>query len=480
MNRRMVLYMLGRIVRMEAALLLLPLAVSLYYREDCAAAFLITIGVALCVGTLMVVLSRPGNQVIFAKEGFVIVALAWLGVSAVGALPFFISRGIPSYVDAFFETVSGFTTTGSSILRDVEALPRGLLFWRSETHWIGGMGVLVLIMALVPSVSGRTMHILKAEMPGPIVGKLVPRVRDTAKILYLIYIAMTLVQVILLLCGGMSLFDSVVHTFGTAGTGGFGIYRNSIAGFSPYIQWVIAVFMLLFGINFNLYYLILVRRVREALCSRELWCYLLLVLLSSAVITVNIFPHYRSAGEAIRTAVFQVSSIITTTGYATTDFNLWPGLSKVILFLLMFVGGCAGSTAGGLKVSRVMLLCKSVRRDLQRQLHPRSVGSIQLEGRRVDNVTVAGVGIYLTVYCLLLAATLLLLSFEPFGLECNLSAAVTCLNNVGPGFGMVGPAGSFAEYSAFSQVVLSLAMLFGRLEICPLLFVLTPTTWMKK
>ncbi len=481
MNRRMVFYMLGQIIRLEAILLMLPLLVCLLYGEYSDLwSFAATVGVTLVAGTLLTLLSRPGTQVIFAKEGFVIVALAWLLMSAAGALPFFLSGSIPTYVDAFFETVSGFTTTGASILTDVESLGRGMLFWRSFTHWIGGMGVLVLIMAIVPSKSGRSMHILRAEMPGPIVGKLVPRVRDTAKILYFIYIGMTAIQIVLLLCGGMSVFDSVVHTFGTAGTGGFGVRADSIASYSPYLQWVIAAFMLLFGANFNLYYLILVGHLRTALKSRELWCYLLVVAAAVVVVAINIQSLYDGVGEIVRTAFFQVSSIITTTGYATADFNAWPQLSRAILLLLMFIGGCAGSTAGGLKVSRLMLLVKSVKRDLQQHLHRRAVGVIKLEGKRVDDVTVNGVGVYLALYMLLFAVCFLLVSLESFSLESNFSAVAACFNNVGPGFGEVGPAGNYAAYSVLSKVVLSFAMLFGRLEIYPLLFALIPSTWTRK
>lgn len=480
MNRRMVFYMTGRIIKLEAVLLLLPAVVSLLYGETCFWAFGATIAIALLVGFALTIISRPGSQIFFAKEGFIIVALAWLALSAIGALPFVFSREIPSYADAFFETVSGFTTTGSSILTNVESMSHGLLFWRSFTHWIGGMGVLVMIMAIAPTFSGRSMHIMRAEMPGPIIGKLVPRVRDTAKILYLIYIGMTVAEILLLLCGGMSLFDSAVLSFGTAGTGGFGIRASSIGEYSAYVQWVIAAFMLLFGVNFNLYYLILLRRFRTALKSRELWCYLSLVLLVSLAIIINIYPMYENVGETVRLAVFQVSSIVTTTGYATTDFGLWPAFSRGLLFILMFVGGCAGSTAGGLKMSRVMLLVKIVRRDLKRLLHPRSVSVVELEGKRVDDVTLNGVSAYFVVYCLLLVVTFLLICFEPLGLDCNLSAAITCLNNVGPGVGAIGPAGSFAPYSAFSKIVLSFTMLFGRLEIYPLLFVLFPSTWTKK
>lgn len=480
MNRRMVFYMLGRIILLEAALLLLPLSVALIYGESCAMPFVNTIAVALMVGGLLTLVSRPGNQVFYAKEGFAIVALAWLGMSAIGALPLFLSGSVPTYTDAFFETVSGFTTTGSSILVDVESIQKGLLFWRSFTHWVGGMGVLVLVMAIVPTANDRSMHILRAEMPGPVIGKLVPRARDTAKILYIIYLAMTAAEIILLCCGGMCFFDSVVYSFGTAGTGGFGVYANSAGGFSPYIQWVIAIFMMLFAVNFNVYYLLLVRQFRSVLKSAELWCYIGIVLVSSAVIAANVFPLFETAGEAIRHSFFQVNAIITTTGYTTANFDLWPGLSKTILFLLMFVGGCAGSTAGGLKLSRVMILCKAVRRDLRRQLHPRSVGTIKLEGRRVDDVTVQSAGMYLTVYFLLLAVVFLLISFEPFDMETNLSATVTCFNNVGPGFSAVGPAGNFAIYSSFSKWVLSFAMLFGRLEIYPLLLAMFPSTWTKK
>ena len=479
MNRRMVFYMIGQIIKLEAAVLVLPLAVSLIYGEACALHFAVVAAIALALGFALTLISRPGTQVMYAKEGFVIVAIAWLLMSAIGALPFTLSGEIPNYIDAFFETVSGFTTTGASILTDVEALSKGLLFWRSFTHWIGGMGVLVLIMAIVPSASGRSMHMMRAEVPGPIVGKLVPRVRDTAKILYLIYLAMTAIMVVMLLCGGMSLFDSVVHAFGTAGTGGFGVYRDSIASFSPYIQWVIAIFMLLFGVNFNLYYLLLVRHFRDVFSSRELWMYTGIVVASVAIITGNVFSLYQNFGEAVRQATFQVSSIITTTGFATTDFNQWPELSKAILLLLMFVGGCAGSTAGGLKISRIQLLIKSIRRELRRLLHPRSVGVVKLEGRRVDDTTVQGAGTYLALYFLLFAAIFLVVSLEPFDMESNLTAVAACINNVGPGFGEVGPAGSFAAYSGLSKVLLSLAMLLGRLEIYPLLLALAPSTWTK-
>ncbi len=480
MNRRMVLNMVGQIVRLEAALLALPALVSLLYGESRPMwAFLATAAVALVLGTAATVIVRPRNRTIYAREGFVIVALAWIAVSALGALPFVISGDIPHYTDAFFETVSGFTTTGSSILTDVEALSRGALFWRSFTHWIGGMGVLVLVMAIVPSDTGRNMHILRAEMPGPIVGKLTPRVRDTAKVLYLLYLAMSAVMVVFLLAGGMDLYDSLVHMFGAAGTGGFSSYAASIGEQSAYIQWVIGIFMLLFGVNFNIYYLMLMRRFTTAIKSRELWTYLGIVGVATVLVTVSIWNQYESAGEVIRHAFFQVSSVITTTGYATADFNVWSGFAKVVLLLLMFVGACAGSTGGGLKVSRVMLLFKSVRRDLTQHLHPRAVGVVKLEGKRVDDATVSSVGVYLALYFILLFGAFLVLSLESFGVETNFSAVVACLNNIGPGLGAVGPAGNYAAYSDLSKLTLSAAMLFGRLEIYPLLFALTPSVWMR-
>ena len=479
MNRRMIIHTVGRIAQAEAAMLVLPALVSLCYLEACGWSFLITIAICLALGTAMTVLSRPRSDLIYAREGFAIVALGWILTSALGALPFVLSGEIPAYIDAFFETVSGFTTTGASILTDVEALSCGTLFWRSFTHWVGGMGVLVFITALIP-MSDRSIHIVRAEMPGPVVGKLVPRVKDTARILYILYIVLTLIEIGFLLAGGMPFYDSVVHAFGTAGTGGFGIKGDSIAGYSPYLQWVITVFMFLFGVNFNLYYLLLIRRFRSVLRSSELWCYTAIVLVSIAVITGNILPMTANFAEALRLSAFQVSSIITTTGYATTDFNLWPGLSKAILLLLMFVGACAGSTGGGLKVSRAVMLFSMIGREIKRMLHPRSVGAVRFEGKQVDEQTLSSVSTYFAIYMVCILTVFLLLSAEPFDLETNFSAAVACFNNIGPGFGVVGPAGSFAAYSGVSKLVLSLAMLLGRLEIFPLIIILSPSTWTKR
>ena len=472
--------MIGQIIKLEAVLLVLPLAVSIIYRERCALSFLITALASLFVGFAVTLISKPGNRLIYAKEGFVIVALAWLALSAIGAVPFVLSGEVRSYADAFFETVSGFTTTGASVLTDIEGMSHGLLFWRSFTHWVGGMGVLVFIMAIIPSVCDRSIHILRAEMPGPVMGKLVPKLKQTAKILYLIYIVMTVLEMILLLCGGMSLFDSALHSFATAGTGGFGIKGDSIASYSPYLQWVIAVFMFLFGINFNIYYLLLVRRFRSVLKSTETWCYIAICLISVSIITGNIYSIYGNLPDSVRASAFQVASLVTTTGFSTADFNLWPGLSKGILLILMFIGGCAGSTAGGLKVSRVVMMIKMIRREFMKMIHPRSVSAVRIEGKKVDDTTLNGVNVYFALYMVIYFAVFLLLCLEPFDFETNFTAVAACYNNIGPGFGAVGPMGSFSGYSALSKIVLSATMLLGRLEIYPLLFALIPSTWTKK
>ena len=480
MNYRMVFHIIGRVAMLESALLLLPLLVSIYYGESCVWSFLWAIAVALLLGGVLTLISRPKNRGVFAREGFAIVALGWLLLSFVGALPFYLSGAIPHYVDALFETVSGFTTTGASILPNVELLPRGILFWRSFTHWVGGMGVLVLVMVIVSRSPDRSMNILKAEMPGPVVGKLVPRAKDTSRILYLIYFGMTVLEIVLLRLGGMPLYDSFVHAFGTAGTGGFGIKADSIASYSPYLQWVITAFMLLFGVNFNLFFLLLLRRWREAFRSTELRTYGAVIVASIAIITCNIYHLCSSFAESLRLAAFQVASIATTTGYATTDFNLWPGLSKAILFLLMLMGACAGSTAGGLKVSRVVILWQLMRQEVRHIIHPRAVSAVRYEGKALDNETLRNTAVYFALYFTCMIGTFLLISWEPFGFETNFTAAATCFNNVGPGFAMVGPSGNFAAFSPVSKLVLAFAMLLGRLEIFPMLLVLSPATWRRK
>ena len=480
MNRRMVLYVVGTVIKIEAALMLLPLITALIYKESCVGAILLSIGIALVAGFAMTLIFKPGSKVIYAKEGFVIVSLAWVVLSAIGALPFYISREIPSFVDAFFETASGFTTTGASVLTDVEAMSKGLLFWRSFTHWIGGMGVLVFVMAILPSVSDRSIHLLRAEAPGPIVGKIVPKMKQTARILYIIYIVMTLIEFVLLLAGGMPLFDSIVHAVGTAGTGGFGIKADSLGSYSAYIQWVVTAFMLLFGVNFNLYYFIVIKKFKSAIKNEELITYGAIVLFSIVAICVNIAPLYDTLAESIRHSAFQVAAVISTTGFATVDFNQWPGFSKTILLLLMFVGGCAGSTAGGFKISRVILLTKNIKRELQKLLHPRAVATIKLDGKRVDEKTISSLGAYLAIYALFLCIVVLLLGLDKFDLETNISVAASCVNNIGPGFGSAGPMDGYAMYSPFSKVLLSFTMLLGRLEIFPLILTFSPSTWVKK
>lgn len=480
MNFKMVFNIIGRICQIMGLLLLMPIIVAAVYKEtDNIFVFLFVAALTFVIGTILSLLCKTKNNIIYAKEGFAVVVSTWIMMSLIGAIPFVISGEIPSYIDAVFETVSGFTTTGASILTNVEAMSKSMLFWRSFTHWVGGMGVLVFVMAILPNVTDRPMHILRAEIPGPVVGKLVPRVKDTAKILYLIYIVLTLLEIVFLLFGGMPLYDSIVHTFGTAGTGGFGIKGDSIAGYSPYCQWVITIFMLIFGINFNIYFLLLIRRFKSVFKSSELWCYISIVLVSIGIITLNISSMYDTLGESVRNSAFQVASIITTTGFSTVNFDLWPGLSKGILLVLMMIGACAGSTGGGIKVSRLVILFKSAAKEIRKMIHTRSVSSVHFEGRLVGEGTVSSVATYFFVYMVCLIVAFLAISFEPFGFESNFSAVVACFNNIGPGFSEVGAAGNYFGYTVFSKIVLSFSMLLGRLEIFPMLIVFSPRTWIK-
>ena len=481
MNKRMVLSTLGQLTLSEAALMILPLIVSIIYGEDnVALSFLITIGIALIVGVALYLCFKTKNKTIYAKEGFVIVALGWLIMSAIGALPFVISGDIPYYIDAFFETVSGFTTTGASILTDLDAISHGALFWRSFTHWVGGMGVLVFIMAILPSISDRSIHIMRAEMPGPIVGKIVPRARQTARILYIIYFVFTALETIFLMLGGMSLFESLLHSFGSVGTGGFGIKADSVASYSPYIQWVITAFMFICGINFNLFYLILMKKFKSAIKSTELWAYIGISVVTTIIIICNTNSMYSNLGDTIRASSFQVSSVITSTGFSTVDYNAWPTLSKTLIVLLMFIGACAGSTGGGFKVARIVMLFKMIKQELRRVIHPRSVTTVKFEGKVLDKTTLSSVSSYLAIFLVFFIATVLLISFEPFGFETNFTSALSCFNNIGTFFPGTNVGIGFADYSIFSKIVLSFAMLFGRLEIYPLLIALTPSTWTKK
>ena len=479
MNKKIVFYMVGRLLTIEGILMLLPMLVSIVYLEKCWAAFLIAILAALGVGMLFTAVFGKNEEMMFAKEGFAIVAFAWIIMSLVGALPFYISREIPSFIDAFFETVSGFTTTGSSILTDVESMSRGLLFWRSFTHWIGGMGVLVFVMAIFPQESGRSIHIMRAEMPGPIVGKLVPKARDTAKILYLIYMVMTFVEIVLLICGGMPLFDSIVHSFGTAGTGGFGISNAGFSQYSSYSHIVITVFMILFGIDFSIYHLIIMRKFRSALKSDEVKTYLGIILAAIVILCFNCSHLYESLFDNVKHSAFQVASIITTTGYSTVDFNLWPELSKSILVLLMFFGACAGSTGGGIKISRVMIMFKSIIKEVRILAHPKSTLKIKMNGRAVEHETVRAVNVFMMAYIAIFATSLLIISLDNLDFTTNFTAVAATINNIGPGLGAVGPMANFSVYSPLSTFVLICNMLIGRLEIFPLLLLVSPYTWKK-
>lgn len=480
MNIKMVLYVLGYIMKLEGALLVLPLMVAFYYREDTILSFIITILLLFFIGFILAY-KKPKNDLIYAKEGLVIVALSWIVLSLFGALPFTFSGEIPNYINAVFEIISGFTTTGSSILIDVEKMSKGLLFWRSFTHWIGGMGVLVFVLSIIPLAGGRAMYIMKAEVPGPIVDKVVPKIKESAKILYRIYIVMTLILIILLIAGGMPFFDSMLHAFGTAGTGGFGIKATSVGAYnSAYIDVVITIFMILFGINFNLYYIMLSGNIITALKSEELRNYIGIIAISALAIAINILPRYDNFFQSLRYSAFQVGSIITTTGYATTDFNQWPMFSKGILFLLMFIGACAGSTGGGLKVSRLVILFKSIIQYLKSLIHPRFMGSVRFEGKPVDNSILKGVHVYLSIYFFIYLISILLISVDNIDFETTITAVTTCFNNVGPGLGLVGPAGNFDGFSNFSKIVLSIDMLLGRLEIFPILMIFSPSLWKKK
>ncbi len=481
MNYRMVSYIIGQIVRVEGILMIPSLVVSVIYGESAFAAFLIPIVLSVAAGTLLTI-KKPSNPDIFAKEGFVTVGLSWIIMSLIGALPFVIDGCIPSFVDAFFETVSGFTTTGASILTEIESLGRGMLFWRSFTHFVGGMGVLVFVLAILPQADTRSvklMHVMRAEVPGPKVGKLVSKIGRTARIMYGIYIGLTVIEMILLLAGGMPVYDSIVNSFATAGTGGFAIKNASIAAYdSAYIDYVIGIFMFLFGVNFNLYYLILIGHVGEALRSEELRWYLIITGVSTALIAADIYEIFGTVGESVRYAFFQVTSVMSTTGFATSDYNAWPALSKVILTLLMFCGACVGSTTGGIKVGRIILLVKSGLREVKYMLHPRAVVAVRSEGKPVERDVLRGANSYMIVYIMLFTVSLFLVEMvEECDLVTGFTAVSACLNNVGPGLGEVGPAGNFSALTPFTKILLSVDMLAGRLEIFPLLMLFAPSTW---
>lgn len=478
MNYSIIIYIIGWILKLEATFMLLPVITAIIYREKTGLVFLITMAICLAAG-IPLTRKKPKQKAFYTKEGFVTVALSWIVLSIMGAVPFVLSGAIPHPIDALFETVSGFTTTGASILSDVECLPHCVLIWRSFTHWIGGMGVLVFILSLLPLTGGYHMNLMKAESPGPSVGKLVPKVQSTAKILYSIYLGLTLLQIILLLCGKMPLFDTLCTAFGTAGTGGFGIKNNSIAGYSTYIQVVVTIFMILFGINFNVYFFLLTKKFTQAFKCEEVRYYLGIIAVAIIIITFNVRHMFGSVGEALQHASFQVGSIITTTGFATTDFNLWPQVSRTILIILMFVGACAGSTGGGIKVSRFVILCKTIRKELHLYIHPNAVKKIKMDQKIVPHEVVRATNIFLIVYVLIFFGSVFLIAFDNFDYTTNFTAVAATLNNIGPGLELVGPTQNFNIFSYFSKSILIFDMLAGRLEIFPLLLLFVRDTWKK-
>ena len=480
MNKKMIIYILGKMLGVEGALLLIPAVVSLIYGEKTGISFL---AVAAVLGVIYLVLGRrkPKNNRIYGKEGFAVVGLAWVLWSLFGALPFVISGTVPNYVDAFFETVSGFTTTGSTILQEIESLPRGINFWRCFTHWIGGMGVLVFVMMVTSLDDENAMPLMRAEVPGPEADKLVPKARSTARILYQMYFALTAVEVVLLMFGGMNLYDALVHSFSTAGTGGFSNRNSSVAFYdSAYIDGVITVFMILFGINFNLYFLLLLKNWKSALKNEELRAYLGIIAAAIAIITVNILNIYENVFHAFRYAAFQVASVITTTGFYTADYELWPELSKVVLLTVMFIGACAGSTGGGIKVCRFVILCKSIRQEIRKILHPNVVTMVKINGKKVNNDTMKGINTFFAAYIFILVISVLIVSIDNFDFATSFSGVLTTINNVGPGISKVGPVENFHMFSPLSKLVFCFDMLVGRLEIFPYLLLLSPDLWRRR
>ena len=475
----MVFYILGYILKFESAFLMLPVLVGLIYAENDVIPYLLTAALCLLLG-IVFTRRKPASPSLYTREGFVTVALSWIAMSIFGALPFVWSGDIPSYIDALFETISGFTTTGASILTDVEALSRTNLFWRSFTHWIGGMGVFVFIMAILPLMGGSTMNLMKAESPGPSVSKLVPHVKDTAKILYGMYLGIIVCELVLLCIFGMPLFDALCTTFGTVGTGGFGIKNDSFAGYSPTLQNIVTIFMILSGINYTFYFLLLSRKIKDAFRIEEVRWYLLIILAAAGAIIYDLRHLYPTIGEAARHAFFQVGSIITTTGFATTDFDLWPSMSKTILTVLMFIGACAGSTGGGMKVSRLVILFKTIKKELSLISHPREVRKIRMDGHVVAHTILRSTNVFLVIYFVLLLGSTLLISVDEFDFTTNFTAVASALNNIGPGFNRVGPAQNFSIFSGFSKLVLMFDMLAGRLELFPMMALLLPSTWKRK
>ncbi len=478
MNYSIIIYIIGMTMILEGALMVPSVLVSVIYREQAVVPLLISALACVVIG-LLLRRKKPTNTVFYTREGFVTVALCWIVISVMGALPFLLSGVIKDPVKALFETVSGFTTTGASILPEVESLPKGILFWRSFTHWIGGMGVLVFLLTLLPMTGGSHMSLMKAESPGPSVSRLVPKVQTTAKILYEIYIALTVIEVIFLLVGGMPLYDSLTLSFGTAGTGGFGIKNDSIASYSTYHQVVITIFMILFGVNFNAYFFLLLKKVKAAFSMEEVRFYLLIIAATVLLITFNVRGIYGSVPVAFQQTAFQVASIITTTGYSTTDFNIWPQLSRTLLVMLMFVGACSGSTGGGIKVSRFVMLIKTVGKEIETYLRPDSVRKVKMDGKVVEHEVVRSTNVFMVIYILIFSFSIVALAFNNLDLVTNFTAVAATLNNIGPGLSLVGPMSNFSVFSDVSLLVLTFDMLAGRLELIPLLILFSRSTWKK-
>lgn len=478
MNYKSIRYVLSWVLKIEAFCMILPLICAIIYKEHNVGIWLFTIAMCFSCGILLCI-KPPQNKTMYAKDGFVAVALSWIVLSIFGALPLVFTGSVPSFIYALFETVSGFTTTGASVIADLDVIPRSIIFWRSFTHWIGGMGVLVFLVALLPLTGSSNFFLIKAESPGPAVSKLVPKVKSTAKILYLIYIGLTALQMILLLCGGMKPFDAITLTFGTAGTGGFGISNAGFSQYSSYSHIVITVFMILFGIDFSIYHLIIMRKFRSALKSDEVKTYLGIIIAAIVILCFNCSHLYESLFDNVKHSAFQVASIITTTGYSTVDFNLWPELSKSILVLLMFFGACAGSTGGGIKISRVMIMFKSIIKEVRILAHPKSTLKIKMNGRAVEHETVRAVNVFMMAYIAIFATSLIIISLDNLDFTTNFTAVAATINNIGPGLGAVGPMANFSVYSPLSTFVLICNMLIGRLEIFPLLLLVSPYTWKK-
>lgn len=479
MNVATIAYILGWILNIEAVLLCIPFAVGWLYHEPECISF---IGTALLCVVLGVILTRkkPKDPVFYSRDSFVTVALSWILLSFFGSIPFVWNGDIPNMVDALFETISGFTTTGASILNDIESLSHCSLLWRSFTHWIGGMGILVFLLAVLPMTGGSRMHLMRAESPGPSVGKLVPKVRYTAMILYALYIGLTVLQTVLLLLAHMPAFEAVTTALGTAGTGGFAVKNNSMMGYSPTIQWIITVFMILFGVNFNVFFLLMLGKWKQAVKNEEVRAYLGIIALATLIIFINAYQHTMSALDNLRHAMFQVAAIITTTGFATVDFQLWPNASKTVVVILMFIGACAGSTGGGIKVIRIQIAAKTIKKELATYLSPREVHKVKMNGKVVEHEVVRAVNVFLVTYAAIFALSTFLLSLEGYDLITNFTSVATMINNVGPGLELVGPTSNFSFWSPFSKFVLMFDMLAGRLELFPMIMLIYPDTWKRK